>query len=143
MKKQSFWILILCLLFTVPMYTSCQPADDEELQTTEIDKSLIVGKWVNSSDSHEHWEYKAMSGGKGKGVYWDSSEMSYEDAAAGPGLFEYYFNQTGMMRVFWMETTGSYSNPDTEAPFVIDELTSSKMVYHSSGATRKYTFTRQ
>jgi len=143
MNKQSLWILLLSMLFVMPMFTSCQPVDEEELQTTEIDKSLIVGKWVNSSDSNEHWEYKAMSGEKGKGVYWDSSEMTYEDAAQGPGLFEYYFNSTGLMRVFWMETTNSFSNPDTEAPFVIDELSSSKMIYHSSGATRKYTFTRQ
>lgn len=111
MKKQSFLILIVSLLFAVPMFTSCQPADEEELQKTEIDKSLIVGKWVNSADSHEHWEYKAMSGGKGKGVYWDTSEMTYEDAAAGPGKFEYYFNETGLMRVFWQEMTKSLGCP--------------------------------
>lgn len=143
MKKQTFWILLFCMLIATPIITSCAPIDEEELQENEIDTSLIVGKWVDSSNSNEHYEYKAMSGTKGEGVYWDTSEMTYEDAAAGPGRFQYYFNSTGLMRIFWMETTSSFSNPDTEAPFVIDELTSSKMVYHSSGATRKYTFTRQ
>lgn len=140
-KTLFFVSLLFC---AVPMFSSCLPSDEEELQEVEIDKKLIVGKWVNNQDKNEHWQYDAMnSSGTGTGVYWDSSEMSYDEAAKGPGLFQYHFNQTGLMRIYWMETTNSYSNPDTNAPFIIDVLNSSTMTYHSSGSSRSYTFTRQ
>jgi len=139
----SSLLLFFCLLLASPTFCSCV-ADEEEIQTETIDKKLIVGRWVNLSDSNEHWEYQSMGAdGKGHGVYWDSSEMTYDDAAKGPGLFEYYFNATGLMRVYWMETTGSYSNPDTDAPLIIDKLTNSSMTYHPSGSSRTYTFSRQ
>lgn len=142
-SHSSLLFLLLCLVFSSPIFFSCTP-DEEELQEPVINKSLIVGKWVNNKDKNEHWEYQSMgTDGKGHGVYWDSSEMTYDDAAKGPGLFEYYFNSTGLMRVFWMQTTSSYSNPDAEAPFIIDELTSSSMTYHPSGTTRSYSFSRQ
>lgn len=144
MKQYRFLVILFAAFLIGCSFTSCMPSDEEELQEVEIDKSLIVGHWVNSSDSNEHWRYERMDGsGRGKGVYWDASEMSYEDAAEGPGLFEYYFNQTGLMRIYWMETTNSFSNPDTDAPFIIDQLDGSTLKYHPSGTSRSYIFKRQ
>lgn len=138
------YYLILAFLVAVPCLFSCAPSDEEELQEVQIDKNLIVGHWVNKSNSAEHWRYESMnSQGTGTGVYWDTSEMSYEDAAKGPGLFQYHFNSTGLMRIYWMETTQSFSNPDTEAPFIIDVLNSSTMTYHPSGSSRSYSFSRK
>lgn len=143
MKLFNAFTLAAILACSVTTFASCS-SDEEELQTVEIDKTLIVGRWVNKSDAHDNWEYGRMgSDGKGTGVYWDSSEMTYEDAAAGPGKFQYYFNETGLMRIYWMEMNESYSNPDTEAPFIIDVLNSTTMTYHPSGTTRQYSFSRQ
>lgn len=143
MKLFNAFALTAILACTAISLSSCS-SDEEELQTVEIDKTLIVGRWVNKSDAHDNWEYGRMgSDGKGTGVYWDSSEMTYEDAAAGPGKFQYYFNETGLMRIYWMEMNESYSNPDTEAPFIIDVLNSTTMTYHPSGTTRQYSFSRQ
>lgn len=143
MKLFNTFALAAIMACSAISFASCS-SDDEELQTVEIDKTLIVGRWVNKSDAHDNWEYGRMgSDGKGTGVYWDSSEMTYEDAAAGPGKFQYYFNETGLMRIYWMEMNESYSNPDTEAPFIIDVLNSTTMTYHPSGTTRQYSFSRQ
>lgn len=143
--NKNLWIgIVLAWTLSMPAFFSCAPNDEEELQEVEIDRKLIVGKWVNKADSHEHWQYDAMnSAGTGTGVYWDSSEMTYEEAKKGPGLFQYYFTSTGLMRLYWMEMTNDFSNPDTDAPFIIDVLNSTTMTYHSSGSSRSYSFSRQ
>lgn len=141
--KSIFRIAVLCSLSLFAI-TSCAPDDDEELQEVQIDKSLIVGHWKDNVHSTEHWKYESMnSSGTGTGVFWDTSEMDYETASKGPGLFQYYFNSTGLMRIYWMEMNNSYSNPDTDAPYVIDILNSSTMKYHSSSTSEYHTFTRQ
>lgn len=140
----SLAIVSLLGLAMAPAFVSCVPDDDEELQEVVIDQKLIVGHWVNKKNSDEHWRYEAMnSAGRGQGVYWDTSEMTYEDAKEGPGLFEYYFNNTGLMRIYWMETTGTFSNPDTDSPLIIDVLDSSTMTYHPSGMSTSYSFYRK
>ena len=139
LSKAYFIIALFCAF---PLLCSCMAKDEEELQEVEIDTKLIVGQWVNKSDANEHWKYESMnSAGTGTGVYWDSSEMTYSQAAAGPGLFQYYFDKTGLMRIFWMETTESFSNPDTDAPYIIDVLNSTTLTYHNS--QRSYSFRKE
>lgn len=143
-KSRLSLLYALILFCCIPSFSSCILSDLEELQTEDVNKSMIVGTWVNRDKPSEHWKYEPMDfSGKGTGVYWITSEMSYEEAAKGPGLFQYYFNETGLMRINWMESLGSYSNPDTGAPYIIDVLNSTTMSYHSSGFSRTYTFTRQ
>lgn len=143
MKYIHYFALAALLACAVTSFSSCV-ADEEELQTVDIDKTLIVGRWVNKNNIHDNWEYGPMtSDGKGYGVRWDDSDITYEDAAAGSGKFQYYFNETGLMRIDWQTMTNSYSLPDTEAPFIIDVLNSTTMTYHPSGTTRQYSFSRQ
>lgn len=141
--KNIFRIAIVTCL-ALASFSSCVSDDDEELQEVQIDKSLIVGHWIDNANKNEHWKYESMKAdGTGTGVFWDTSEMDYDEAAKGPGLFQYYFNSTGLMRIYWMEMNNSYSNPDTDAPYIIDVLNATTMKYHSSGSSVSNTFTRQ
>lgn len=146
MKQYKYIPLALCLsALSANIFSSCI-SDDEELQEVQIDTKMIVGSWVDALHPSEHWRYEPMnSNGTGTGVFWDTADdMTYDDAAKGPGLFQYHFNETGLMRIFWMEMNNSYSSPDTDAPYIIDVLNATTMTYHSQGNSRNsHTFNRQ
>lgn len=122
------WLGLFSLVLSL-FFTSCS-SDEEELQE-EINLTYLIGCWEND-DNGECWEYKSDQ----KGVYWDPAESTYEEASKGSGLFSWYVDETGLMHIFYMETTSDFSDPDPDAPYIIEELTTSHMTYKTSAGAR-------
>jgi hypothetical protein len=128
---------LLCLWAGLGL-TSCS-TDEDNYDGTLIDIVKIYGYWKDQSND-DNWLFKSDN----TGLYWDASESNEAEAQTGSGLFQWSFDSsTGLMRYYWMETTGSFGDPDPEDPSQIMTLTDKVMEYKTADGEyhsfRKYT----
>ena len=134
MKQNKFFSWILCAAFIIcgASFTSCSSDDKEDDIHPKVDETLLIGCWEND-DNGECWQYKTDH----TGVYWDPAETTYEQASTtSTGLFQWYIDESGLMHLFYMETTSGYDDPDPDAPYVIKELSATHMTYQTSGGAK-------
>lgn len=133
-KRLIYVLMAVCMLCCTGALTSCS-GDEEELQEELIDLDNLIGKWQDNGSKTEFWRYNE----DWTGVYWDESETTEEQASTGnrSGLFQWSFDeQTGLMRIFWMETLGEFSDPNPGDPVIIEELTPTRMTYKDKSGRR-------
>lgn len=144
MKKYLLMFALLCGASSM-MFTSClgdQEAEDliDDEATLARYRKDIVGLWLEN-DTEEYWRFKNDGSGSkatpSTGKYWDEADDMTESEAES---FQWYIETTGLMVIHAIG--GTYNDPDPEAPFKIESLTASKMVWKGSDGTY-HEFTRQ
>ncbi|MBQ0057709.1 MAG: hypothetical protein KBT20_08640 [Bacteroidales bacterium] len=138
--------MMACLIMATTMFslTSCAGDDEEIMQEDDIKVAAeqIVGTW-QLNGTREFWRFDAD--GKGSkvspshGENWDKDE----DINEGEGnRFEWYLQSNGLMVTYFMESTGAYSDPEPDAPFIINSITDKAMTWttnNGKGTTQKFT----
>lgn len=142
MKRYFSFLMLACLFCGMTCLTTSCTSDEEEIlqDETVFSETDLIGLWKNNSNE-EYWRYKDDH----TGVYWDAADgMNEELAATGSGLFQWYIDDTGLMHLFYMETTGGYSDPDPDAPYIIETLNATTLRYVTNGGQgTRITLTRQ
>lgn len=104
---------LLYLLSALLIFASCGKDKD-----TEIDSSLLPGKWVRQG-TQEYWRYYSS----GNGVTWDEAEdISEEESNL---TFTWTLNGDELTHVF----SGAAGNQAVPKVYTVTSLTSSTMVW--------------
>lgn len=121
MKKN---LIPLIILIVMTLVVSCSG------KVTEIDPSLLPGKWVSGT---EYWRYDS----DGTGSTWDVGDDVSEEEGQ-PFKWEFDESDNSLTQIHWMEMTGDWTIPQM---FTITVLNDSVLSYkHRSGTV--YTFAR-
>ena len=124
MKRLAFLTIILFAIFA----SSC----DGPLPTAEIDKDLIVGRWMTSDEM-----YFEVYNSDGTGKEWDLKDDVQEDEAI---PFTWEFSETSddsFIKYYEMEIGGIVSQYCN-----ILELSSTKFKYNNEGLRATYNLIR-
>lgn len=143
MKKLSSYLFLLLSVLFMGSLTSCSEKEDEltELTSEQIAQYSqdIVGKW-KVDGTQEYWRFDAQGGGSvGYGENWDQADDIFE-GDEGTYKFQWYFKPSGLYII--IRINGEYGNPDTECPYAILSLTSSKLTWKTNQG-RQVSMTKQ
>lgn len=122
MKRFLQLLAILCASMTLFTLSSCGGEEDEILidEDDQINYSVkIVGTW-QMSGTQEYWRFDR----NGYGENWDLAD----DVNEGEGNdFKWSFEKNGLMVIY--KLNGSYSDPEPDAPFIINTITDYRMIW--------------
>lgn len=134
-------LMLLMIGLSPIMLTSCLGDEEEEElieEETTLDKYRkdIVGLWVEEG-TKVYWRFNSDGQGSvatpSTGKNWDESEDLTEEEVE---PFQWYIEKTGLMVIH--SVGGVFNDPDPEAPFKIESLTSSQMTWKGSDGTYRH-----
>ena len=140
MKKFYTVFIAVLMLGSLSTLTSCSSDEEEEIiddtQVTKFTKD-IVGKWL-MDNTQEYWRFDEKgSGSVAYGENWDQAE----DVQEGEGnSFQWSIDANGLMVIYAIQ--GVYDDPEPDAPYVIKSITSTRMIWVTSGGVQQ-SLTRQ
>lgn len=139
MKKLTGILFAFLSVLFMSTLTSCSEEEEDltELTSEQIEQySLdIVGKW-HVVDTQEYWRFDERGNGTmvGYGENWDEADDIHE-GEEGTYQFQWYFKTSGLYII--IKNNGEYGNPDTDCPYTILSLTSSKLIWKSNEGIQK------
>lgn len=153
MKKPIFLLVMLFASAMMLTLQSCAPEEEEILQPEEeqIEYSKkIVGTWLRDG-SQEYWRFRAFGTETidyngtpkkvGIGENWDLSEDVHEGEG---NKFAWYFEDNGLMTIYWLEMNNAYCDPDPDAPYIINRINDTTMTWvPNNGHGKVQSFTKQ
>lgn len=140
MKKFYAFFVGLLMLGSLSALTSCAKEEEEELiddtQVNQYSKD-IVGHWL-MDNTQEHWRFDEQGNGSvAYGENWDLADDIHEGEG---NSFQWNIDKNGLMVIYAI--SGVYDDPEPDAPYVIKSITSTKMIWVTSGNVQQ-SLTRQ
>lgn len=122
MKRFFHLLALIAACLTSSTLASCT-GDEDELLIDEEEQAdytqKIVGTWLQTG-TQEYWRFDRG----GLGENWDEAD----DIKEGEGnKFKWEFERNGLMVIYLLN--GSYSDPEPDAPFIINTITDYRMTW--------------
>ncbi len=140
MKKFYSFFVVMMIVLGVGTLCSCSPTEEEDLieeGTIAEYTQKIVGKW-KMDNTQEYWRFDSRGNGS---VHYGENWNLAEDVNEGEGNdFQWEINSNGLMVIYAIGE--DYNVPEPDAPYTIKSITSSRMIWVTSGGSQQY-LTRQ